>query len=93
MPQFMLISIWLSGRFALSAVCRGRVAARPAPCSAAQIVAQRVKAAIASCPMQLVRSADLNNLRLGIADLDGMDEPLDIVERAKADAMITALSV
>jgi diguanylate cyclase len=60
--------------------------------SAAQIVAQRVKAAIASCPMQLVRSADLSNLRLGIADLDGMDEPLDIVERAKADAMDAAAS-
>jgi diguanylate cyclase len=56
--------------------------------SAAQIVAQRVKAAIASCPMQLVRSADLSNLRLGIADLEGMDEPLDIVERAKEDAQV-----
>jgi len=61
--------------------------------SAAQIVAQRVKAAIASCPMQLVRSADLSNLRLGIADLEGMDDPLDVVERAKADAMVAAISV
>jgi diguanylate cyclase len=60
--------------------------------SAAQIVSQRVLAAVASCPSLIVKLVDLTNLRLGIAELEGMDEPLDLLARAKADSMATVCS-